>query len=298
MSLFSLFKKKQSSGVFVPAGGSYKEFKGDVKNGSYVNIMEAVGYHPDKVYMYYAATEQGGDIQAVGVEIFTDNIVFVETAKSVTALNKKGVARFLRDFDLKETFDSVKANEILQEGIENRSLDIAFLARVLNIKDPKPGGIHFAEALDLNLYFTNGYLVEFQSSNGLNEWANLFNKPGYSFVQRYREVAKLYWGDNNREINDEVNLQATAAANVPNVMQNKFIELHRDEDGLINFYMLLVCHYNQEISLQQFLKLNHGRYTEMPVDEESYANETRKYRLGMFIYEFNDNGTLRGTILS
>jgi len=50
----------------------------------------------------------------------------------------------------------------------------------------------------------------------------------------------------------------------------------------------MVCHYNREITLDEFKQINHGWYRQV---ESLNANDI-KYKLGNFEYEFAPDGSL------
>jgi len=75
---------------------------------------------------------------------------------------------------------------------------------------------------------------------------------------------------------------------VPDGYLNKYIPLHKVENNTVNFYMLMVCHYNREITLDEFKQINHGWYRQV---ESLNANDI-KYKLGNFEYEFAPDGSL------
>lgn len=87
---------------------------------------------------------------------------------------------------------------------------------------------------------------------------------------------------------DEVNIQFESLANIPEGVNNKFIDLHREKYGTINFFMLLVCHYGQKVNLEQFETLNKGRFQEI----QSINKGIKIHSLGNFLYEFDENGIL------
>ncbi|MEI6950367.1 hypothetical protein V9K67_24510 [Paraflavisolibacter sp. H34] len=289
MKLFPSFKKKESSGIFIPDQTGFAELKDEIKNSSINGIAEHLGYHPDQAHSYFGNFDQNADVKHVIVEIFTKNIVFVLTQTTVTQLNKRQVDHFLRDFELSEVFDSITTRDILQEGIQNKSLKIDFLSRVLSIQDPDPNGLFYIESIGLYLYFFDGFLVSIQSSDGLSHWAKHFKQLNPQFIGQYEHVAKLYWGNNLPKVINEINIQSDALADLPDGMKNHYIHLHETKFGTINFAMLHVCHYNKEISLRDFREINHGRFQQTGPFE---------YVVDRFKYEFEEDGTLLNSSLA
>ena len=286
MGIFSLFSKPKSTGIFVPDRTGFKELTEEIKDRSINGMAKHLDYNQDQFYAYFGDFDQTYPVQHVIVEIFTKNIIYVLTGPTVLSVTKNQVDFFLRDFNLTEIFDSISTRDILVEGIKNKTLRIEFLSRVLDIKNPELNGIFNADSIGLYLYFNDGFLTDFQSSDGLNEWAKQWKSINPEFISRYESLARHYLGNDTRKIINEINLQAEAYANIPDAMRNQFIHLHEGEFDTINFYMLMVCHYKHNIKLDEFQELNHGRFTELT----SLKSDVKKYSLGNFTYEFAVNG--------
>jgi hypothetical protein len=275
-------KPHQSTGVFVPNKEEFDEMKDELDELSLNGISFHLGYHPDQLYHFSNYNFQSS-IFNVSVEIFTKNIAFVLINKTEKKLEKKDVIKYMDGFDVSREYPSYTIKTILENGIENRSLNISYLARVLQIDDPHPDGIFFVPGLAMNLFFIDGILVSAEPSDGLNEWAKHWQNLNPVFFSNYQKEATLYWGDNIGYIIKEINLQADAFASVPNATNNEFVSLHKNEFGNINFTMLKVCHYNHSIDLKQFKQINHGRRKEL---------QENKFRVQNFIYEFDMSGQL------
>ena len=181
----------------------------------------------------------------------------------------------------------------MDSGIKNRSLDVTFLSRVLNIEDSSPNGVFYVERIDLYLYFLNGNLVDYQSSSGLNEWAKVWKSINPSVLEDYQKWAQTYKGNDMSSVIEEINAQAEAWASVPEGWHNKYVKLHSTKLNTVNFVMLMVCHYGKPITLDYFLKINLGRYKMI----ESKSG-VKKFKVDRFIYEFNDQGYLLDCYLS
>jgi hypothetical protein len=287
MSLLSP-STKTSSGLFVPVRFGYREIADPISKESTNKITEFLGYHIDQVSTYLGDFKQEYNIDTVVFELFTTKIVFVRTEESVVNLKKSKVDFFLRNFSVKNQYDSYNVREALQAGVDNQSLDITFLARVLNIKNPALNGVFNVERLGLNLYFENGLLTDFDTATGLGTWAKYFQELNPRLISDYEKQAQKYWGNKLGKVIGEVNVQAEAWSKVPKSINNEFIPLHQTEDGLTDFYMLLACHYDLVMSQGQFLQMNHGRYQELSNPDSS----NKMYRLRNFVYEFDGEGKL------
>jgi hypothetical protein len=288
MNLTSLFSsKKESSGIFVPAENGFRELTDGPAAPSVNEMAKYFGYEPDQVHFYLGrAWTPESTIQAVIFEIFTDKVVYVATHKSVTHLTPSMLNTFLRGFNALEEFDDVTANEILATGIENKSLTVKFLSRVLGLTDTEPNGIFYSSRLGLYLFFNAGLLTDFQPADGLTYWAKHWKQLNPGMVSDYEQVARKYWGGNFSKVINEINIQSDALFDTPNCVKNAFVPLHRGEQGTVNYKMLLVYHYDHPLTLEEFMEVNHGRYKLLP------AGGPRWFQLGRFSYKFSEQGEL------
>jgi hypothetical protein len=160
------FENKESSRVFVPSGDTFIEVTGKIEETStdgisFRGISLHLGYHPDQLRGYFGQYDIEFDIQQVVFEIFTDRIVFALTKSTVDHVDQKKLNYFLKDFKQE---GSITARGTLLSGVDNKSLSIEFLTRVLNLdKGEGDGGIIFCKKLGLMLYFADGHLTDFQS---------------------------------------------------------------------------------------------------------------------------------------
>lgn len=287
-NFLSFLKTKKSSGIFVPYGREYIELKDEIKDNSINGITRHLGYKPIEAYTYFGDFNPESIVRHVVLEIFTENIIFVLTKDNISKLDSEKVKEFMKKFKPEEEYGIINIKDILLDGIEEKSFEIGFLSRVLNLENPAQNGIYRVEKLGVNLSFAEGILVSFKLDNELGEWARHFKSINPELVANYARVAKIFWGEDYDKIFDEVNLQFEALANTPEGVKNKFIDLHREKYGTINFFMLIVCHYGQKVNLEQFETINKGRFKVV-----SSSNENIEIRsLGNFFYEFDENGIL------
>jgi hypothetical protein len=275
--------------VFVPEGNGFKKLTSIPTTASMNSVCEHLGYHIDQFFIWLGDFDNDFDINVVALEIFSRNIIYVSTKAGVEIVDSTKLKCFLRNLTDTELYKSYTVEDSLKEGIANKSLTSIFLKKVLGDESIESDGVFFASKLNLYLYFNNGYLVDFQSSDGLGKWAKHWKEISSEFIANYEAEAKKYWGNNQKQLLSEVNTQSDALAGVPQAVSNEFTPLHTDKNGLVNFRMLLACHYDQPISLEDFLVLNHGRYEELAAQS--------KYRLGRFDYLFSNDGTLIHSIM-
>ena len=277
--------------AFIKKGNKYEKLSGEISALSINGISEQLGYHPDQVYTYCGCYKDK-KISTITFEIFTKNIAFILSQSGVENIEQKDVDFALKDFDTKYEYGSHNAQDILQRGIDNKSLRVDFLSKVLHIKDPDDNGLFYIESLGLDLFFIDGILTDFQTSDGLSVWAKHWKELNPAMFRDYENVARKFWGNNLPMVIKEVNKQADAWSLIPQAMNNEFIPLHRTIYGTINFFMLNVCHYTKTIRLSEFLEINHGRYKEVnPLFGNSLIT-IKQYNLDSFTYEFTEDGVL------
>ena len=287
--MFNLFKKKQSSGVFVPDGNGFKEVIDKIENASLNGISIHLGYHPDQLRFYFGQFNMEYEIQQVAFEFLTDNIALILTKTTVDKVDKMKLQYFLKDFKIAEEFDSVIIRDTLQSGIENKSLKKDFLTKVLDREtDESDGGVIYSEKIGMYLYFSNGYLTDFQSADGLNEWSKYLRELNENLFNSYVKVAQKYWGDNRKMIEGEINIQGQSLANTPHALKNEFVDRHRAQFDTTNFFMLLVCHYHQDLNEDTFKMINHGRFNQL----DSSGDVIKKYKYNDFVLSFSESGEL------
>ncbi|MRG47476.1 hypothetical protein GFS24_20310 [Chitinophaga sp. SYP-B3965] len=283
-------KGEKRSGIFVPTESGFQEFKGDIENESINGIIEHLGYHRTQVHVLFGDYESRKIINII-VKIFTKEIVFIMAGNRCNAITTKMLDSFWSQEQVSEIYDSSNISTILDEGILARALDIDYLSQVLQIPAPVSDGMIYVSDFELYLFFLDGILVNYSSSNGLNQWAQRWKELNIDLFNSYLKVAQSHWGNNPRKILDEMNFQADAWANTPNSFSNEFTHLHQQEYNTINFFMLLVCHYGKSITLDEFLEINHGRYW-LSNELKGKNMGERYFVVGNFEYEFSPNGEL------
>lgn len=277
-----------STGVFVPVNGTYIMDSKAPASASFNEIGEYFGYHPNQLHFYLGNYDTGDDIYGVGYEYLTEKIVFVSTKSHVHELSASKVREYTSGFDPETEYDNPSVTEQLKEAIRNRSFSNKFASGIFNLPIGEDS-ITDVPLIGMYLYFNNGVLTDFQSSDGFNEWAKELRQLNPQWMKAFERVAQKYWGNDVPHIVQELNLQASAYADLHNGLKNQFLPLHEAEGGTYNFKMLLVTHYSLPLSLDQFKTINHGRYRQV-----NDKNETglQKFTFGKFLYEFDVDGLL------
>lgn len=277
--------------LFIPTADGFTKHKIDTKILSFNMITQRLGYNTDQLYAY-SDYDKMDDIIFVGFEIFSNNIVFVLKSGSIDKLSKSDVEKYLGDYNWKKEFSAYRIQSTLDDCIKNKSIKVDFIAKIFGIKKYNSNSTLNIPELGYNLRFKNNVLVEYSSSDGLNKWAKEWKENNYSVFVSYKKEAQKYWGSNEEAIINEINIQADAFANTPNAWRNEYIKFHTSPYGNVNFKMLLVAHYNEKVSKQEFLTINYGRYE--LVDEfntnDSYKRTT--YKVNNTFYTFSENGEL------
>lgn len=275
------FNNRKSSGIFIPNGNGFSEYKEINSEGSINQITNAFGYHTDQIHCPSYGNPKD-KIHYIGMEIFTRNIVYILANTNTTFITQKDVNKFLDGFSVTKEFDGKRVDEILNDGIDNQSLSVDFTAKVLKLEDVSDNGMFYSERIQTYLYFTDGYLSNFHFDDGLFPWARHLQKVNPTIYNWLESLAKKYRPGNDFQEKKEINIQCEAWSKIPEAFGNEFISLHRTENGGANLHMLLVCHYGYPISLNEFRELNHGRYNFITSNENQEV-----YSQGRFNYTFD-----------
>lgn len=277
------FLKRTSTGVFIPNRNGFKEYKGETGNGSINDTAKALGYHQDQVYCIYNIDPKK-QINFIVFEIFTRNVVCISTNPIITFLTDKDIKRYLGGFSVTKEFTTLRVNDYLLAGIENGSLPIEFLKRVLQLNNSSRNGMFYADRIKTYLYFTEGLLTNFHIDDGLFPTAKYVQEVNKTVFNWISGLAYKYWPQDSFQAKKEINIQCEAWNSIPNTLGNEFVPLHRTENGGANLHMIRVCHYNYPINIEQFKEINHGRYSLISYDQE---NRVAIFLLGNFKFFFD-----------
>lgn len=278
----SFFNKRTSSGVFVKGKNGFTEYKGSIGNGSINSIAYSLGYNSDQVYSP-PYTDEKKQIYVVVLEIFSRNILFVVTSNKKNYLTEKEVNKYLANLSVRKEFDNLRVNEVLTDGVENGTLTIDFLAKVLKLKNVSRFGMFYSDRIKTYLYFTNGILTDFHFDDGLFPYAKYLKEGNKTVFDMISTLAYKYWPDNDFNAQREINIQCEAWANIPDAFGNEYINLHSTENGGANLHMLRVSHYGYSIDNEFFCAINHGRYEILEQTSSDYI----KYKCGNYKYVFD-----------
>ncbi|MBT2160600.1 hypothetical protein [Zobellia barbeyronii] len=277
--------------TFVPTENGYQHVKINIEKKTINDICNHLGYNSDQFYTYFDTDIKSSNVFLVIFKVFTDDIICVLTDDTVSSISKRDVTNYLTNFNLKKEFDSYKIESTLSDGVKNKSLTEEFLEEIFNQTDNLKDNSIIALNIGYELYFINGILTKYITTDGLSKWSKMWKNEMPSTYFKYENSAKQYW-INEENIIKEINVQSDAFSRTPDGVLNEYIKFHANSDGTINYKMLLVAHYDEKISLGEFKGINKGRYslsTEFN-NKDEYKRTT--YRVNKGLYTFDGNGYL------
>lgn len=282
--MFGLFKKQNPTSVFVPKGDEFIPYSGTPTTNSINGIGNDLGYQSEQVYCYRDFQNKNPIIEMVAFEFYSKKIIFVFTSKPINNLRKSEVLNYIIRYELPVAFDASEIEHTFDEAVQNKSFTTDFLSDKFGIEFEQ-NGIHLVPEINYLLFFNDGILCDYQRSDGLNEGANYFKTHVPSRYNLIYNTAKKYWKNDLINLQMEVNIQCGALYNLPDVGNNQFIHLHTNNEGWVNYFMILVTHYSEPLDKNKFIKINHGRYTLINI-------EANIYKVGKFEYTFDTAGML------
>ncbi|MGN7202839.1 hypothetical protein ACTHQF_01090 [Pedobacter sp. SAFR-022] len=248
-------------------------------NGSINSCIESLGFAANHVKIVH--TFDSDKISCLGFKSLSKQLVMVLTKSPQTKISYSDVRSEIKRIDWDFEYSSLAIEDILQEGIDLQNLDFSFLKSVIELKDDGEN-VFKSDQLGLYFQFNKGMLKAFASTgwdNSATKWLNDLNPK---MVTRMKEEAQRYHA-NDIDTMEEVNNQAKAILGIPKAIGNEFIPLHTKKNGNVNFYNLLITHYNENCSVDDFLFMNKGRLSKI--------NENT-IEVGRFIYSFTSDGWL------
>lgn len=244
-------------------------------------ITEAFGFATSQIHVVFL--HKSPVFQCIAVRIFTKQVEFVLIKEDV-APTIPMLKQVLEAIDWESEYASDSIEDMLERGIADKSLHLEYLNSVLDLKE-RQASVYYAPTLELYLNFNEELLIGFTSADWTSaesKWLKKVNGKMYSKI--LSEAKKFH--NSELEAMEEVNIQCDSLQGVPEVVRNKFIPLHISKDGNINFYNLLIVHYDKVVPIQEFKRVNKGRFI---------ALSELELEVGNFIYKFNPDGFLQGT---
>lgn len=274
----NLFSKKNENGtgVFKVEDKSLIELSEMPGNGSINSIIGSLGYPTNLIHTVH--TFNSKKIDCIGFKILSKELVFVLAKDKQTKLSYSDVSKEVNQIDWDFEYSSLNVEDILNDGIDLENITLEFFKSVVNDLLCENQQTYQSKRLGLYFSFENDILKAFTSTgwdNSATKWLKDLNPHMF---EEMLEEASLYH-DNEIDAMEEVNKHCESLLNIPQAMQNEFIESHRKQNGNINLYNLLITHYSQNCNLNDFQFMNKGRYSK--VGKSNFA-------VGKFVYEFGD----------
>lgn len=280
-NIFNNKKKSNSTGIYV-MNGVFRELDVLPGNGSINSLIDSLGYDRNLVHVVHAL--DSSKIDCIGVKLFSDdknNQILFALAKDKHKLKLQDVYAVMKKIDWNFEYSALDIEDILESGIEYNNLSKEYLQ---DVADLTMIGEDTYESKKFGLYlcFENDMLVAFSSANWDNKasrWVKEINPDMFNSI--FLEAKKYHKDELNAM--KEVNFQCDCILNTPAGFQNEFLLKHIKPTGNINFYNLLVIHYDYECSLDEFLFVNKGRCISLSSNSYKYEN---------YLFNFDDDGKL------
>lgn len=282
------------AGVFVKTDLGYiqqTKLKGSIRD-----ILKTLGYESNMYYSYFDL-EKNSDINLVCFKILTSDVICVFTKEHVLDIREQDVKAYLSNFDFSHEYATYKREDNLKEGIEKKNLSIEFLAEALEIPYSKSttDTMLICNKFNYNLYFKEGYLSKFESSDGYNSSAKEFKEKNIEYFKKMKLLAQEYWGNDKESIINELNTQCEALYKIPDGFQNEYLNRFSQKYGCFNFKIVSVLYYEDNISLREFKDICHNEIKFVSTEIiDGYDVYVYEYKKALFI--FLKDGTLAGSV--
>lgn len=298
LSIF--FSISVSAAVFIKTDkGQYVRQVFDGKNSTN-SILEKLGYETNMWYSYGYSTDKKSDIYLVCFKIFTSDIICVFTTDYVLDVREQDVKIFLSDFDFSFEYGAWDRESDMTEGINKKNLSIKFLSGILEIPYNKNSTdtMLVCDKFKYNLYFKDGYLCKFESSDGYNQHAKEVMESSPKYFRNMKLLAREYWGDDEESIKNELNIQCEAWHNLDvKFLKNKeeYLDKFLLKYDCYNFKIISVLYQHDKLSLREFKDICHGDVQFMSV-ENIKGQDTYIYKYKNAIFAFSKDGTLMAAL--
>lgn len=289
-----MFTINSSAKIFVPNSTGGYTLRNDISGSlSTFGICKSLGYEKEMFYSLMNL-DNDSDIYQVCFKIFTEEVICVFADDNVQEITEHDVSKYLKDknYDFNREYGTYNREKDLSDGIKSGTLKIKFLADVMkfdyNISEADT--MITSEKFGYKLYFNNGILNKFESSDGLNRWSREWKERYPYRYNKYYEKSKSYWVSEENKVLNDINMQAQSWAHIPSdFMEN--ISLFEDVDGFINFRIIDACIYLPEMKLREFKDISYGDY--------KYIGEIKtkdkilfRYKHSYWLLDFSKEGFL------
>lgn len=284
-----------NAGVFVKTDSGYVQQAKELK-GSINDALKTLGYESN-MYYSYPNSEKKSDIWCVCFKSFTSDIICVFTEDHVSDIREQEVKAYLSNFDFSRKYSTFNRENDLKVGIDKKNLSIEFLAEALKIPYNRNSTdtMLICNKFKYNLYFKDGYLYKFESSDGYNYPAKSFMEVNPEYFSNMKMLAQEYWGNDEKNIKNELNIQCEALYNLPNGFQNAYLDRFSQKYGCYNFKIISVLYYKDKISLREFKDICHSN-VQFVSTEKIEGQELFIYEYKNALFAFLKDGTLASVV--
>ena len=288
--------------VFVRQGNQWVVSQKINESGSINDYLQSLGYDHNQFYSYmnfeqpYDYDNNSDSIQCVCLKVMTDHIICVITNPGRTILSDADVNYYMKDFDFSREYSLYSLESDLDSAISEHNYSIKFVADALGIPYSPQDNILYSSALKYNFIFDNGFLVDYEIADGFNREAHELKDNGSWVYQSIESHARNYYGTNDIDIVNEINIQANAFYNLPNGVNNQYLQDFINPDGSYNYKMLLVARYQgsqyeQGISYKECKCVCHDEL-KFEGNSEEGLDTLASYRYRDYLLSFDDRGNL------
>lgn len=251
-------------------------------NGSINDAKLSTGYPINHVHTIHSFN--ASKIEFLGVKLFTREPLMVFLKDKNLDISKDELDKAISQVDWDFEYGSLEVEDMLDAGITQENLSLDFLQSVL-VLTKEDENLYKCNQFKLFLQFEGNLLKHFTSSDLESTSTKWLKNINPQMVQDILAEAMAYHG-NEFGAKEELNKQTDALRDTPQAINNPYLHLHRTSRNNISFYNILITHYGQPCTLQEFLFMNKGRY-------QDTGNNT--YKVGRFIYAFNEDGELENS---
>lgn len=270
----------QRTGIYKVERKKLIEIEHTPGNGSINSIIDYFEYPRNHINIIH--TFNSNKFYCLGVKSLSKELIFILVKdKEVTPLFSD-VSKEMNKIDWESVYSSHDIEYILNDGIDANNLTKMFLKSVIPDFKSIDENKYKSNQLGLLFFFNNDILIKFCSSGYDNASTKWLKKLNISLYKQMLKEAIFYQG-NEPDAMKEMNILSDSIRGIPKASTNEFLYLHKTKNNNINYYNVLVTHYNKECTLDEFVFMNKGRYKQ---------TDFNKYEVGYFIYEFNEQNML------
>ncbi|MBR2192558.1 MAG: hypothetical protein IJ910_04510 [Bacteroidaceae bacterium] len=287
--------------VFVKQGNQWVVSQNVNESGSINDYLQSLGYDHNQFYSYMNYNQpydfdNSDSINCVCLKVMTDHIICVITNPGRTVLLDSEVRHYMKDFNFTQAYSLYSLESDLDSAIKEHNYTIQFVADTLGIEYSPQDSVLYSSRLKYNFIFENGFLVDYEIADGFNREARDLKENASWIYQSIETHAQNYHGTNNSDVIKEINIQANAFYNLPNGINNQYLQDFMNPDGSYNFKMLLVTkyqgtEYGQGLSYEECKCICHNEL-KFEGNSEEGLDTLATYRYRDYLMSFDNRGHL------